>query len=170
MNIAVATTNRDKIAAIRRAFNLPEEAVNGFSADSGIPSGQPYGFDSTFQAAQTRILNLKKKLEDDGTLNKYELLVAVENGIITMTSDFGTFYLDFPVVVVWENDETGGKIFVQFGQSRLSPLEDLRNMRKEGKTEDDIRKRCDLYSTTFSKSREAIIESATKILIESMKL
>jgi non-canonical (house-cleaning) NTP pyrophosphatase len=174
MNIGVATTNPEKLDAVRKAFNMTEddkrtENVRGFSTDSGVPDGQPYGLDGTFQAALTRIKNLKEHLENNFLLNEYNMLISIENGIVSIKSEIGTFNLDFPIIIVWkQTDMPRGCYLVQFGQSRPMPLERLQEMGENGVSGDQIGEWYADYASKFSKSRGDIIESGIKMIFESM--
>lgn len=174
MNIGVATTNTEKLDAVRKAFNMTEDDeraknVRGFKTDSGVPDGQPYGLEGTFEAALTRIKNLKEHLEKSFALDRYNMLIAIENGIITLKSEIGTFHLDFPIIIVWkQTDMPKGCYLVQFGQSRPMPLERLQKMREEGTSGEEIGEWYANYSSRFSKSRGDIIESGLRMIWQSM--
>lgn len=125
MKVLVASSNADKISATKRAFeqamNPASLEIEGINTDSGIPSGQPYGMQGTYQGALTRLEHLLSKASE------YDYLVSIENGIETLTSDSQTSYLDFPVVVIFCCETKTYQ--VQFGQSRPIPFEAMRQMK-----------------------------------------
>ena len=168
MLILVTSTNVIKLSATHDAFKQvlkPDPSssilIAGKKTNSGIPSGQPYGFQGTYQGALTRLNEIMWESA------KHDYLVSIENGIETLTSDGETTYFDFPVVIVYDcRTKSSG---VQFGQSRPIPLEEMRNMKRKKVEGNKIGEWVDDWyqKQKFSQSRRAIIYGALVMALES---
>lgn len=154
IHVLVTTLNPDKLAAVKNAFESKIKEpihVSGCSTNSGVPDGQPYGLDGTYQGALQRL----SRLEDENA----DFLVSIENGITCLNDNKGTHCLDFPIVVIIERKT--GKESVHFGGSRPIPLSKIREMKREGKDEKEIGEWCNtFFNSTPWASRQKIIEDA----------
>ena len=168
--IAVTTLNPNKLDCVSRTFEniykcLPN--VIGYNCESGVPDGQPYGIDGTYQGAQQRILNLKGELKFSET-NNYDFIVSIENGISGLQNNDGTTYIDYPVVIV--HDVKRSKDFVQIGGSRTIPVDEMRRQKHEGidpKSRGDwVRNYYD--NLNYSQTRETLIDGALIMCIETL--
>lgn len=164
VTVLVTTLNPDKLDAVKNSFYSKLKCttkVSGCKTNSGVPDGQPYGMDGTYQGALYRLSNLQNKDAD--------YLVSIENGIVTLNSNNSEYYLDFPIVVILETKT--GKQVVHFGQSRHIPLDQMKTMKKEGKTENEIGEWChNFYEKTPWISRQQIIEAALLMALDELLL
>ena len=116
ITLAIATTSKDKIEGIRRAFRqyFPEEEfeikIYSSKTESGVPD-QPFGND-TYQGAYNRVNNIKEKykkvLEDQGIDIDYYISCeagiddtnkAIVNGKVT------TLYSSEQVVCIYSKEQ-----------------------------------------------------------------
>lgn len=96
LRVVVTSTNPEKTRAVAASFNRHDATlkvassvvVEGVPADSGIPHGQPWGMQHTYEGAQARLHHVKVALKVDlGAGNPPPQYVAsVENGIQVVAS------------------------------------------------------------------------------------
>lgn len=170
LSILVGTKNPEKLQAVLDAFQTKfrkvDIEVKGVPCDSGIPSGQPYGMSSTYQAAQNRLIGLHGRMAFP-QFAKMDYLVSIENGITDLVSDNGTIYLDFPIVIIY--DVKTKKSVTQFGQSRPIPLLQMRNL-KTKMNGSQIGEWCVKWyeRLNLSQSRGDIIKSTLLLTLECL--
>ena len=165
LRILVTTTNPEKIEAVKNMFEYKYNClctISGIKCDPGIPDGQPYGIDGTFQGAHQRIVNLGDKIND------YDYVVSIENGIATLNTNDKSTSLDFPIVIIMDVHR---KITAtHFGGSRSIPLDELRMMKKNGVVQSERGKWVvDYYQKlSYSQSRKKLIEDAVLMALEEI--
>uniref|UniRef100_A0A0G4FTH0 inosine/xanthosine triphosphatase n=1 Tax=Chromera velia CCMP2878 TaxID=1169474 RepID=A0A0G4FTH0_9ALVE len=138
--VLVTSANDIKLSgvctAFRAAFSPPagpttEIQVVPRPADSGIPHGQPWGMQHTYEGALARLDNLKRAAdaEAEGTIRTVEsnrrpdYLVSVENGVVGLLSHTATTGVDVCCVIV-EESASGRREFA-FSQGRPYPLQEV---------------------------------------------
>lgn len=168
-NIAVTTLNSNKLLCAKRTFEyiyncIPK--VVGFECESGVPDGQPYGLDGTYQGAQQRIVNLKQRLAQQ--IENYDFIVSIENGIVGLQNNDCLSYLDLPVVIIY--DIKNQKENVQIGGSRPIPLETMRKQKQQGVDQKArglwVRKHYE--DMNYSQTRESLVENALLMCLETL--
>ena len=99
MDIFVASTSEHKIGAAREAAKLAFSGktllVKGHKAASDI-NEQPVGHDETLQGALNRLAHLKELVG----ATRFDLLVAMENGIAVVHTEKGDMWFDTGFVIV----------------------------------------------------------------------
>lgn len=109
MRIFLGSTSKHKLTAITEAASevFPDEhdlVVQTFQVSSDI-NEQPVGLEETLQGARNRLKNLKTIIGDA----RYDLLVAMENGIFPVYVDGKELWFDLGWVVL--EDPTGFPIY-----------------------------------------------------------
>ncbi len=103
MDIFVASTSEHKIGATRDAAKIAFHGktlnIKGHKAASGI-NEQPIGNEETLQGAFNRLTNLKTVI--GGT--RYDLLVAMENGLFVVNMNGTDMWIDSGWVIAQDAD------------------------------------------------------------------
>ncbi|CAE7193052.1 unnamed protein product [Symbiodinium natans] len=136
--VAVTSANPDKLAAIESAFSShfakegrsPSISVVPCPADSGIPHGQPWGMQHTYEGALARLANLKSS---GATADYY---ASAENGVCALLRHDSTMALDVACVIV--ERACDGKQGVNFSQGRPYPLQEIQKMKCAGSSNAEI--------------------------------
>lgn len=166
VKILVPSLNQKKINCVKQVFKemnfLYELTI--LDSDSGVPDGQPYGMAGTFQGAQQRIFDIKKRLGDG--VHNYDFIVSIENGIQTFDNNDCYFAVDFPLVILLHLKTM--KMFTQFGASRPIPIDDMRKQKSEGVDQKDRGKWVNDYYERLglSETRESAIMPALTTCVE----
>ena len=160
VRVAVATSNQEKIGAVKRAFHTHFEAecqVIGISCDSTIEHGQPWGMQHTFEGASARLSSLRIKSEGGG----FQFIASVENGVFPILTHDETFGQDVACVIV--ECLASKKREFTFSSSRPFPLAAVQSLRKSGSSGAEIGQHVrDWYlSNPWKTSREQQIFEAT---------
>jgi non-canonical (house-cleaning) NTP pyrophosphatase len=136
--LAATTKNVEKLVSIRRGFTEffqdrdpnsmfdPVYEVQACPSESGIPHGQPWGLQHTYEGAAARITDLKKA----AALSECEYIVSAENGVCSILTHTQTHAVDICCVVI-EHTRTGKQAF-SFSQSRPYPLSDVQEKKRRG--------------------------------------
>jgi non-canonical (house-cleaning) NTP pyrophosphatase len=145
ITIAATTKNPEKLESIDRAFTdfFRERAhtIEALPSESGIPHGQPWGHQHTYEGAVARISDLKGQ---EGRLAAYEYIVSAENGVCGILTHTQTLAIDVCCVVV--EHRASGKQTFSFSQSRPYPLASVQEKKRRG--EKGIGKWCAEYYRT----------------------
>ena len=128
VNAIITSKNVEKIQAVRRAFvfsGINDISLHSIPSDSGIPHGQPWGLQHTYEGASARIHDVRAFHSDqvDQLPSPPEYVVSVENGVCAIVTHTMTSAIDVCCVIV-ENFSTGERAF-SFSQSRPYPLSDV---------------------------------------------
>ncbi|CAE7230179.1 Prrc1, partial [Symbiodinium pilosum] len=132
--VAVTSANTEKLAAIESAFHS-HFAQQGQArsitmlpcpADSGIPHGQPWGMQHTYEGAQSRLTHLKSS----GAGAAADYYVSAENGVCALLRHDATLALDVACVIV--ERACDGKEGMNFSQGRPYPLQEIQQMKRAG--------------------------------------
>eukprot|EP00929_Paragymnodinium_shiwhaense_P107277 TRINITY_DN73367_c0_g1_i1.p1 TRINITY_DN73367_c0_g1~~TRINITY_DN73367_c0_g1_i1.p1 ORF type:complete len:197 (-),score=21.31 TRINITY_DN73367_c0_g1_i1:164-754(-) len=141
LHVAVTTSNPEKHRAVRDAFckQFPETTVvvHACPSESGIPHGQPWGLQHTYEGALARLHNLKAC--SDGQ-RRYDYMVSVENGVTGLLTHTETIGLDVACVVV--ESVASGQQSMNMSQARPYPLGEVQSMKKAGASNGDIGRWC----------------------------
>mmetsp|Transcript_75017 Transcript_75017/g.173976 ORF Transcript_75017/g.173976 Transcript_75017/m.173976 type:complete len:189 (-) Transcript_75017:201-767(-) len=137
LRVAVTSSNPEKLAAIKEVFatrwpGLPDGAVIACPADSGIPHGQPWGLQHTYEGALARLHNLKAGCDTAA----FTHFASVENGVASLLRHDATEALDVACVVL-ERADTGERA-VNFSQARPYPLAEVQERKRQGQSNADI--------------------------------
>jgi non-canonical (house-cleaning) NTP pyrophosphatase len=143
--------------------------IHGHAADSGIPHGQPWGMQHTFEGALARIASLKDAAQVHGSPSQHQdwaYIVSVENGVCSLLSHQHTFAVDVCCVVI-EHVASGTQRF-SFSQSRPYPLSEVQAKLRCG--EKDIGKWCSKYYEQLSlpESRSDQVTTATRMALAQL--
>lgn len=166
INILVTTKNPEKLDAVKNIFEYRLNCLTtilGIKTDSGVPDGQPYGLEGTFQGAYQRLLTCHKY-----DIKEYDYIISIENGISTLNTNDSSFYLDFPIVII--EDLKNNKLITHFGGSRSIPIEHMRVMKKLGASELERGQWCQEYyaEMNYSQSRRTMIEVALLMAVDEL--
>merc|ERR1712232_1127353 len=93
-------------------------------SDSGIPHGQPWGMQHTYEGALARLHHLRER----GGCSGYDYLVSAENGVVAFPQHHGTEAIDIACVVV-ERALTGEQA-MNFSQARPYPLTSIQKLKQ----------------------------------------
>eukprot|EP00439_Symbiodinium_sp_Y106_P065496 s2029_g10.t1 len=140
-HVAVTSSNPDKLAAIETAFcshfgqkgQAPSICILPCPADSGIPHGQPWGMQHTYEGALARLANLKSS----GEGVEAEYYASAENGVCALLRHDSTLALDVACVIVERASD--GKQGVNFSQGRPYPLQEIQQMKRSGSSNAETR-------------------------------
>jgi non-canonical (house-cleaning) NTP pyrophosphatase len=169
--VAVTSTNPEKIGAVQRAFQEFVSAeyadgihVDGIATESGIPHGQPWGLQHTYEGCATRLFNLRADILD----REYDYIVSVENGVVPILTHKCTYAHDVACVIV-EDLHTGSRAH-EFSQSRPYPLEEVQAMHRRGVPGPAIGKWCAEHycEATLSCSRADQVQDCTALVLSSI--
>eukprot|EP00931_Biecheleriopsis_adriatica_P009597 TRINITY_DN110666_c0_g1_i1.p1 TRINITY_DN110666_c0_g1~~TRINITY_DN110666_c0_g1_i1.p1 ORF type:complete len:227 (-),score=30.64 TRINITY_DN110666_c0_g1_i1:274-954(-) len=168
VQVVVTSSNPEKLAAVQQAFEQSldkEVGIDASPAESGIPHGQPWGMQHTYEGCAARLQHLRASLTGG---HNYSYLVSVENGVIPIVSHTGTSGHDIACVIV-ENVQTGAVSFA-FSQSRPYPLEDVQRLKREGKSNQAIGGWCKTHygAIDLTHSRLRQIKDCTMLVLSSM--
>mmetsp|Transcript_43305 Transcript_43305/g.92695 ORF Transcript_43305/g.92695 Transcript_43305/m.92695 type:complete len:237 (+) Transcript_43305:3-713(+) len=172
IRVVVTSATRTKIDAVRTAFqeklHLEGEdmlEVDGLPTDSGIPHGQPWGVQHTYEGAMARLHHLKAQLRSEQG-KRYDYLVSAENGVIALPSHTGTRGLDVACVVV--EHCLSGRWEMSMSQARPYPLEEVQRMSRDGATGHEIGDYCRQWyeAKGLLLTREGQVSSATSMALE----
>jgi non-canonical (house-cleaning) NTP pyrophosphatase len=129
MDIFVASTSIHKIAATEqaatKAYPGVSIAVHGLKASSGI-NEQPVGNEETLQGACNRLACIRGALQGQ---TRYDILVAMENGIFPVVLDGKQTWWDAGWVVV---EDVGGNRGIASTTAVRLPDEDVRIAKERG--------------------------------------
>lgn len=170
--IAVTSKNQTKIDAVLAAFSeklpglttSPSVDIVACPSDSGIPHGQPWGLQHTYEGALARLHNLKTCFSTDG----FAYLVSCENGVCGLLRHDQTLALDIACVVV-EDTETGLQ-GMNFSQARPYPLSKVQELKRAGTSNEDIGCFCNQWYSerALSLSRADQVRTATGLALEML--
>mmetsp|Transcript_91008 Transcript_91008/g.161194 ORF Transcript_91008/g.161194 Transcript_91008/m.161194 type:complete len:217 (+) Transcript_91008:37-687(+) len=148
--VAVTSGNKEKVLAVQEAFNSSsfvrqlgrEVEVASCPSESGIPHGQPWGMQHTYEGALARLVHLKAACA--GGVEKYDYLVSVENGVVALLRHDGTEALDMCCVVVEQRSPEGypGEQAFNFSQARPYPLAQTQELKRQGKSNEELGSFC----------------------------
>eukprot|EP00930_Biecheleria_cincta_P018871 TRINITY_DN14562_c0_g2_i1.p1 TRINITY_DN14562_c0_g2~~TRINITY_DN14562_c0_g2_i1.p1 ORF type:complete len:197 (+),score=21.55 TRINITY_DN14562_c0_g2_i1:62-652(+) len=162
LKVAVTTGNPEKLAAVTESFSshFPGTLVQTTScpSESGIPHGQPWGVQHTYEGAAARLHHLKTSSGIVST--DFQYLVSVENGVVGLLSHSSTSGLDVACVVI--ECVANGRQAMNISQSRPYPLERVQQMKRAGTSNEDIGKFCKKWyeDKRFPLSRKEQIKSS----------
>ena len=144
--IAVTSSNTEKLDAVAQAFeswfgaDTPMD-VMAHPSDSGIPHGQPWGLQHTFEGAMARLSAFMACALPSQT--QWTHVVSVENGVCVLQEHKGPQAVDMCCVVV-QNTATGER-YVGWGPGRPYPLECVQGMARRGVSGPQIGQYCKEY-------------------------
>jgi len=172
MDIFVASTGEQKLNSVRQAceYVFPDKHLNvgGQRAKSSI-NEQPEGFEEIIKGALNRLKDLKKIIAGI----RYDLLVAIENGIYSVKTDGKEEWFDLAWIVIEDdrgNQHYGHSIGIEFPEAAVAEA------RRRGfdtttvgavlsEWEQSNSKDPQSRLTSFIKNRESILEESIRIVL-----
>jgi non-canonical (house-cleaning) NTP pyrophosphatase len=188
LRVAVTSANPLKMEAVKLAVNEATQGrafvvdVVSVPGDSGIPHGQPWGLQHTFEGARARIVssrqrtsNLSARIRTPGAEaaeDVFDLLVSPENGVCTLQTHTHSEAVDLCVVVV--EDAKSGAQAVGVSGGRPYPLQEVQGRRRDGASPDDIGAFCrEFYAERerdgLKLSREEQVFAATQTALSQLR-
>ncbi|CAJ1363874.1 unnamed protein product [Effrenium voratum] len=139
ITVAVTSCNKEKLEAVDSAFasHFADASLQilSHSSDSGIPHGQPWGMQHTYEGALARLHHLKSS----GALS-CDYLVSAENGVCAILGHASTTALDVACVIIERRSD--GKQAMNFSQGRPYPLQEVQEMIRAGASGKDVGEYC----------------------------
>ena len=93
MRIVITSVNPQKIAAVSQVFHDvvygDDITIDTLPSKSGIPHGQPWGLQHTFEGAMARIADANFNIANQHTI---DFIISVENGACTIATHTHTRY------------------------------------------------------------------------------
>eukprot|EP00927_Polykrikos_kofoidii_P064158 TRINITY_DN59214_c0_g1_i1.p1 TRINITY_DN59214_c0_g1~~TRINITY_DN59214_c0_g1_i1.p1 ORF type:complete len:235 (+),score=28.98 TRINITY_DN59214_c0_g1_i1:35-706(+) len=182
LTVAVTSSNSTKLDAVRDAFEVHFATNTSYvnvgqrvvvrvlprPCDSGIPHGQPWGLQHTYEGALTRLHHLKQ-ISDDPGIGECKYLVSVENGVVALLKHDETLGQDVCCVVV--EDVRTGRQAMNFSQARPYPLASVQTLKRAGTSNEEIGKFCnDWYQQhPFPISRDDQVRCATSMALAMLQ-
>eukprot|EP00301_Raphidiophrys_heterophryoidea_P001668 c10797_g1_i5.p2 GENE.c10797_g1_i5~~c10797_g1_i5.p2 ORF type:complete len:142 (-),score=25.48 c10797_g1_i5:852-1277(-) len=132
MYVAVSSSNPTKIAAVthsfRNCYQSPGLSIEILSipSESGIPHGQPWGMQHTYEGAMTRLTNMATSAVLMNAIKEKQgdwFLVSVENGVVPIVTHTETQGHDVACVAIRRMHD--GATTSAFSSSRPYPLEEV---------------------------------------------
>jgi len=182
VSVFVVSTNKTKLAAVSNVFknNFPGQTVTvtSIKGSSGIPHGQPFGLQHTFEGANARVDSAETHLPAavEETPDVRVFVVAVENGVVSIPTVKKTFAHDICCVVVRDlSAKRAGKEDYDahnFSQSRPYPLTEVQEMRRKGSSGEEIGGWCKRYydNRGLQLTRRDQIQTATRGALEMISI
>eukprot|EP00440_Ansanella_granifera_P035664 gb/GFBE01038687.1/.p1 GENE.gb/GFBE01038687.1/~~gb/GFBE01038687.1/.p1 ORF type:complete len:179 (+),score=38.16 gb/GFBE01038687.1/:1-537(+) len=165
IRVAVTSQNKEKLSAVEIAFKSrftggATVEVVACPADSGIPHGQPWGMQHTYEGALARLSNLKAAGPVDA-----RYLVSAENGVCGLLRHDSTEGLDVACVVVERVSD--GRQAMNFSQGRPYPLAKVQELNRAGTSNGEIGSFCKRWyeEQNLPLSRFDQISSATMLAL-----
>ena len=167
LSVALSSANADKVSSVKAAFEAAtgkNVKVESLPSDSGIPHGQPWGLQCTYEGAAARLHHMRRR-----STSAHTFLVSVENGVLPIVSHEQTSAHDVACVIV---ESRSGERAHAFSQSRPYPLEAVQRMKREGRSGQEIGAWCREHyeGQRLCCSRADQIRECTTAVLSSMRL
>lgn len=165
VRVMVTSTNTQKQEGVQRAFvknGGAQYMICGCAANSGIPHGQPWGMQHTFEGASARVHSVR------GMYPGVNYVVGVESGVITLTMHTGVHAVDMVCVVI--EDTATGLNAIAFSQGRPFPLARMQTVARERPSE--IAAYVEAYYTAHKLPCDRLqqVEQATTMALAQLNL
>lgn len=169
--VLVASRNAVKLEAVRCAFEAwfgGTVEVRGVEADSGIPHGQPFGMQHTYEGCAARMQQLLASAGGAGGPWPPDFLVAVENGVVPVVTHTATFGHDVACVMV--SDVASQRTRHAFSQSRPYPLSIVQEMARQGMSGGEVGAFCAAHyeKMELTCTRDEQIRSCTRLVLSEL--
>ena len=170
--VLVASGNVLKVEAVRSAFEAwfgGSVEARGVAADSGIPHGQPWGCQHTYEGCAARLQQLQTAAgEGADAAQAFDYLVAVENGVVPIVTHTATFGHDVACVMV--SDVASQRTRHAFSQSRPYPLAIVQEMARQGMSGGEVGEFCCAHyeKAELACTRDEQICACTRLVLSDL--